>query len=89
LRPTVDGVFYLGYDDGGNNRYRWTEIYGKIIRCNQIYNLNGEITTSDRNKKKNISLLNEKFIHFFNKLEPVSYNFTRPESDRLHIGFIS
>lgn len=47
------------------------------------------ISTSDRNLKKNISPIGEKYELFFMQLIPVSYLFKDGTSGRTHIGFIS
>ena len=58
---------------------RWTNVYAN----------NGTIQTSDRNLKKDITELDEKYVNLFDGLRPVSFGFTNPNSDRTHIGFIS
>jgi len=45
--------------------------------------------TSDRNLKDNIQSLTEQHLKFFTLLQPVSYAFKDPLSDRIHIGFIA
>lgn len=63
----------------GSPSYRW----------NQIYSTSASISTSDRNLKKNIEPLTDKYIEFFLKLAPVSFQFVDGTSGRTHIGFIS
>ena len=77
------GTFYpkqagvgLGYPATAN---RWTAVYAS----------NGTIQTSDRNHKKNIEVLNDKYVQLFNKLKPVSFMFTRKGADRTHLGYIA
>ncbi len=53
------------------------------------YSQTGEIITSDRNAKDNITSLTDNHIKFFSLLQPVSFTFTDGESGRTHIGFIS
>lgn len=74
FRPAVDGGSYLGAAS-----QRWITVYAQ----------NGLIDISDRNHKKNIEELDERYLMLFDKLIPVSYMFTYPESDRTHVGFIS
>ena len=74
FRSTGNDVHYLG--DASN---RWKAVYA----------VNGAIQTSDRNQKKNIEELGQKYIDLFDKLMPVSFMFNDTESDRVHIGFIS
>ncbi len=55
----------------------------------QIYSNNAVISTSDRNQKKDIKNLDDKWINFFMLLQPKSYIFKYGESGRTHVGFIS
>ena len=55
----------------------------------QIYSSNSAISTSDKNLKKDITPLDEKYLQFFLLLQPVSYLFKDGTSGRTHIGFIS
>lgn len=55
----------------------------------QIYSSNSTISSSDRNLKKDIASLDEKYLQFFLLLQPVSYLFKDGTSGRTHIGFIS
>lgn len=73
-RPVGNDKLYLG--DSSN---KWKAVYA----------VNGSIQTSDRNQKKNITELDQKYIDLFDKLIPVSFEFIDNESDRVHIGFIS
>lgn len=66
----------------GTSSYKW----------GQIYSTKSAISTSDRNLKKNINLLTDKYEMLFEKLEPVSFEFKATEDqvhDRTHIGFVS
>ena len=58
-------------------------------RWNTVYAKDGTISTSDRNLKKDISDLNQKYIELFNKLKPIQYKFKDKNSNRIHIGFVS
>lgn len=78
-RPMSDG------SDAGHGSYLGSSAY----RWNTVYAVNGLIDISDRNHKKNIKELDERYLMLFDKLMPVSYMFTYPNSDRVHIGFIS
>lgn len=64
--------YYLGGD-----KHRWKTLY--------IYN--SAIETSDRKRKTDIEVLNEKYIDVFDLIDPVSYKFKG--GDRLHTGFIA
>ena len=49
----------------------------------------GVLQPSDKNIKKDISVMGEKQEEFFNLLTPVTYKFIHGTSDRHHYGFIS
>ena len=74
MRASANDAYYLG-----DATYRWKAVYA----------VNGTIQTSDRNLKRNIEELDQKYIDLFDKLLPVSFMFNDSESDRVHIGFIS
>jgi hypothetical protein len=74
FRSNGNDVHYLG--DASN---KWKD----------VYSVKPSINTSDRNEKKNIEPISDKYVALFDKLRPVSYGFKKPESDRTHIGFIS
>jgi uncharacterized repeat protein (TIGR02543 family) len=74
MRPGASDTLYLG---DSNNKWK------------AVYAVNGTIQTSDRNQKKNIQSIDERYIALFDKLHPVSFEFSDAESDRVHIGFIS
>ncbi len=86
IYPLQDDVAYLG-----NGNHRW----------NQIYAVNGSISTSDRNQKKDISYIGEDseykntnmsdelLIQFIRSLKPCVYLRRDGESGRPHHGFIS
>jgi hypothetical protein len=63
----------------GASGYKWTEVFSDT----------GEINTSDRNEKKNISDIDEKYIRMFELLVPQSFMYINGTSGRTHIGFIS
>jgi hypothetical protein len=69
-----DGVMNLG--SGGR---RW----------NQLFAANSTISTSDRNKKKDIKSMSDAQEMLFNQLKPVTYKMIDGTSDRIHYGFIS
>ena len=58
-------------------------------RWSTVYAGTGTINTSDRNEKKNIQDIDEKYIQLFEKLRPVSYEFIDGNHGRTHIGYIS
>ncbi len=75
LCPTVQtGTTHLG-----TGTYRWGQIYSTV----------SAISTSDREQKKDITPLPEKYMEFFALLQPVTYRFIDGSSGRIHIGFIS
>ena len=74
FRSSVSDTHYLG-----GASYKWKD----------VYSMKSSINTSDRNQKKNIEPINDKYVELFDKLQPVSYEFNSPTSDRTHLGFIS
>ncbi len=63
----------------GTSSARWKTVYAST----------GSIQTSDKNCKKDIKEINDKYLEFFEKIKPVSYKFIDGTSDRIHIGFIA
>lgn len=74
FHPSVNGNVTLG---GPSNRW------------GQIFSTTSTISTSDRNLKKDIYALSDKYENFFKLLKPCSYKFIDGTSDRTHVGFIS
>lgn len=72
--------FYDGDLDLGTSSFRW----------GQIYSVAGSISTSDREKKQDITPINEDYIKsFLMGLNPVSYKFKDGTSGRTHYGLIA
>lgn len=63
----------------GNSNYKWKAVYA----------VNGTIQTSDRNQKKNIVEIGNKYEDLFYKLKPVTFELSGSEHDRIHVGFIA
>ena len=63
----------------GASNYRWSDIYA----------MNSEITTSDREKKNSIDYNMERYGKFFDLLKPCSYKLNDGTSGRTHINMIS
>ena len=57
------------------------------FKWDNIYATNGTIQTSDKNQKRDIQKIEDKYLEMFDLLEPVS--FKRIDGDRTHIGFVS
>ena len=72
--PSVDGAGSLGFSD-----YRWSVVYAQT----------GTITTSDREKKTDISYALERYDALFDKLRPASYRFKDGASGRTHTGLVA
>lgn len=70
--PDVSGNLQLGAPN-----HKWGSLYAK----------NGAIQTSDRNVKKNIHEIDDKYIDFFMRLKPVTFKFK--DGKRTHVGFVS
>ena len=92
-----DLVQLTEYTSGANhvrlgNEALNTEIYGASIYLkvsSAVYVNDVPVHGSDRNIKKEISSIDEKYDTFFNKLNPVTYKFIDGQSGRFHSGFIS
>lgn len=72
FRPETDDIKYCG-----DSSHRWKRFYA----------VNGTISTSDRNYKKNIRDIPDALIQLFFKLQPKIFQFL--DGDRNHIGAIS
>ena len=72
---------YLGYQNNG----AWTSVsWSGVGRAGTAY--------SDRNLKKNIKSLDEKFNEFFDDLKPISFKWKSTKyktDDKEHIGFVA
>lgn len=74
LRPDHDDDLSLG-----TSSYRWTQVYAST----------STISTSDREKKKDISYDLRKYDKLFDSLRPASFRFKNGTSGRTHIGLIA
>ena len=72
--PSVDGGGSLGFSD-----YRWSVVYAQT----------GTISTSDREKKTDISYALERYDALFEQLRPASYRLKGGASGRTHTGLIA
>lgn len=70
--PDPDDTIYLG-----GSSHRWKTVYATT----------GTINTSDRNLKRNIYDIPDKYDQFFDLIKPKTYMFNN--GDRVHIGAIS
>ncbi len=59
------------------------------VRWGTIYSTGSAISTSDRNRKKDIVPMSDKYLDFFALLQPVTYRFIDGTSGRIHVGFIA
>ena len=71
---TYGGAGSLGFSD-----YRWSVVYAQT----------GTITTSDREKKTDISYALERYDALFEKLRPASYRLKSGTSGRTHTGLVA
>lgn len=62
---------------------QYKNVYGQ-----NLY-VNGTAVSSDRNLKKDIKVLDDRYVEFFKALKPVSYRFKDGTSGRKHTGFIA
>jgi hypothetical protein len=58
-------------------------------KWNQLYAASSTISTSDRNKKQDITDMSDTQEQLFNQLKPVTYKLKEGNSGRTHYGFIS
>lgn len=79
------GYLMPGLDTSDSESY--TNLGGPNHRWRNVFATNGEIVTSDRNRKIDIQPLSNKYIEIFDMLEPVSYKMVN--GDRTHTGFIA
>lgn len=86
---TIDGAKNMGYfyPENSTATSAACRLGGPDHKWGAIYSINGTIQTSDKNAKTNINIINNKYLTFFDLLEPVSYNFI--DGDRTHLGYIS
>ena len=89
ITTMIDGTLKFSFGTQDLN----TDLNGASIYLNTIsggvYSNGSLIVTSDRNTKKEISSIDEKYESFFMDLNPVTYKFINGTSDRYHSGFIS
>lgn len=67
----------------GTSSRQYKNVYGQ-----NLY-VNGTAVSSDRRLKEDIEPLDDKYIEFFENLQPVSYKFKDGTSGRKHTGFIA
>ena len=83
----LDTDFFHPQDD---NR---TELGGYSARFTRLYAANASISTSDRNLKKDIHDIDERYVRMYKNLHPVCYkhkNINKNDKhDRVHTGFIA
>ena len=82
---TTDNPTYYGCLQPRLDNY--TVIGSSNYRFRNVYSTNGVSTTSDRNLKRNINPISDKYIELFDLLKPVTYVLN--EGERIHTGFIS
>lgn len=78
FRRSIEHYVTSTYDLCSAN-YKWRNIYAKI----------STIDSSDRNEKKDIVKISDKYEELFDRLIPVTYKFRSNTSDRTHIGFVA
>ena len=76
-----DTAWFRACEDGltnlGGPNYHWNNVYAK----------NGQIQTSDKNRKENIEYVDDKYIELFDLLIPKT--FKMKDGKRTHVGFIA
>lgn len=85
IEPYSNNVY-----DCGSSSYQWRTVYTHTLRASEnIYLKDAEIGSSDKNKKKDILPISDKYDELFDKLRPVSYKFRENTSGRTHMGFVA
>lgn len=83
----LDTDFFHPQDD---NR---TDLGGPSARFTRLYAANASISTSDRNFKKDICDIDERYVSMYENLHPVCYKHKNinqnDKHDRIHTGFIA
>lgn len=88
----------VGMTSNGTNYYVGQSSFYNTSDCllgqannpwGQIYSTNSAISTSDRNKKNSIELMDDRYLRLFDLLTPYRFKFDNGTSDRYHPGFIS
>ena len=86
---SADGGEFRSYNSSYTVIDNTVRLGSSNARWKQLYAATTTISTSDRNLKKNIKPLSDKYIELFKLLQPVSFAFKDGDSGRTHIGFIS
>lgn len=82
--------YYSNAWDLGSSSYRWRSGYIDHINTFGVeVQEDGESITSDRNKKKDVSELSDRYSELFDLLKPVSFRYRKNNSNRIHTGFIA
>lgn len=78
---------------GSARRNEWEDGRIKNIYAENVYINDGEIATSDRNRKNSISYLSgdndSKMSAFFDSLKPATFKYNEGQSGRTHLGLIA
>lgn len=76
--------------DLGSNQKYWNTFYAKIgYFSDELYLKGSSVGGSDRNIKKDIADLDDKYSIIFDNLRPVQYKFIENTSNRTHTGLIA
>lgn len=83
----IDSDYLMPYNDN------ITSLGGYSARFTRLYAANASISTSDRNFKKDIFDIDERYVRMYGNLHPVCYkhkNISQNDKhDRIHTGFIA
>ena len=77
-----------GYNTTTNIRGYYVRLYAHSGGAVYLGSSGSTAITSDRNLKKDIYDLNDKYVRFFNNLRPITYKYSE-SGHRDHIGFIA
>ena len=84
LAINQDGFYVTGESNDGA-----IKLGAANRKWDQLYAANSTISTSDRNKKKDIENMSDTQEDLFNQLKPVTYKMINGTSDRTHYGFVA
>lgn len=74
----------------GSSKWQWKNVYAVNLHASEnVFMKDEAIHTSDRNLKKDIAKLDDKYDALFDSLLPVTYKFKNNTSERTHFGFIA
>ena len=84
-----NATIFRTYDNNGTVLDNKIQLGSGGSRFKQLFAATATISTSDKNLKKDIRKLDERYLNLFLQLVPVSFQFIDGESGRTHVGYIA